>query len=827
MKNVNMKKIVAGVAALGVASLFAGAVVASNVGSTNGFTTPTKDDIFTAGMPNYTIVVGTLGEPRDVVSAAGIAAAIGSKAYKSTTAPATVTGGTFSSAQVEVGSLTNEIIAGDGKLTDDWVLGTESTEQLDDDDYSLLGDYDVKVDDDKFNDNEENVKDSLAVTATVKFDSDKDVADLTATINKKDIDYVIDFTPAIKDEADDTGSPDFKFNIMGKKYTLEKWDGTTLTLRENLSLVPYNVGESFEVDGYTITVDEILESSSTGVNYEVQMTLSQDDTEIASEVFSDGELIFPDQLTTDTEIDTVYNSKVTVVSGTSPTIKLKHGQVIKNFPNIGDELWYSDFVKTGSDLESITIYNNDNDVEWKNEDALRVGDEIVLPNDFAKIQFKGLTSESTKTVSIEDGILSYTDAQDYDHDLFVYEEETGTYDDGDTYVTSQEIDGKPLYFDFNTTDADLTSLAVYGGAGSKGFYTVQLEDSDGKYLDYDGSTWTWVSGTPDATNKFAYTNDVFTDITIPLYNNNAELIDYGLFISESSATVIDQIAIGLKNGATGTLETGQTWIVGNTYYQIDTDGANNPTYVGDADGTATTVVTTDMTSMFELIVKDSVDTVTAHIDAYTGDLVDTDDSSYLAVVDQVLVDLGTDATVDYTLNQEDSDDLRWGYTEFGSKAEVDGGLFTIEVPEKQLYGQIFIGGGSSESYEEITSLFTFDALEKLTDDETKLSAKLVKVEVTPGTGTCQSVSPVSFSATNLVKLDTAAPAGKKIIVGGQNANNLAKIQYGLEDLLTQSGNYVMGKATNGDIVVAGYNWEDTQAAAEDLIDIIEGFQQIP
>jgi hypothetical protein len=115
-------------------------------------------------------------------------------------------------------------------------------------------------------------------------------------------------------------------------------------------------------------------------------------------------------------------------------------------------------------------------------------------------------------------------------------------------------------------------------------------------------------------------------------------------------------------------------------------------------------------------------------------------------------------------------------------------------------------------------------LEKLTDDETKLSAKLVKVEVTPGTGTCQSVLPVSFSATNLVKLDTAAPAGKKIIVGGQNANNLAKIQYGLEDLLTQSGNYVMGKATNGDIVVAGYNWEDTQAAAEDLIDIIEGFQ---
>ena len=97
-----MKKIVAGVAALGVASLFAGAVVASNVGSTNGFTAPTKDDIFTAGMPNYTIVVGTLGEPEDVVSAAGIAAAIGSKAYTSTTVNATgATAGSLSEVEVE------------------------------------------------------------------------------------------------------------------------------------------------------------------------------------------------------------------------------------------------------------------------------------------------------------------------------------------------------------------------------------------------------------------------------------------------------------------------------------------------------------------------------------------------------------------------------------------------------------------------------------------------------------------------------------------------------------------------------------------------------
>jgi len=42
-----------------------------------------------------------------------------------------------------------------------------------------------------------------------------------------------------------------------------------------------------------------------------------------------------------------------------------------------------------------------------------------------------------------------------------------------------------------------------------------------------------------------------------------------------------------------------------------------------------------------------------------------------------------------------------------------------------------------------------------------------------------------------------------ILVGGFAVNNLVKNTYGLEDKLVQSGAYVVGKAANGNIVVAG------------------------
>jgi hypothetical protein len=223
--------------------------------------------------------------------------------------------------------------------------------------------------------------------------------------------------------------------------------------------------------------------------------------------------------------------------------------------------------------------------------------------------------------------------------------------------------------------------------------------------------------------------------------------------------------------------------------------------------------------MTAIAITDNVDTVTAYFDAYTGELVNTDDSSYLAVKDQVEVTTGTN----YTLNQEDSDELTWGYTRFGSMAEVNGGVFTMEVPEKRLYGQIFIGGGTSSETTlnggEVT-LSTVGTV--VTTEDGAMSAKLVSSNVTGGsTGT--SITPAAWNvATNrLVYLDNESPAGNMIIVGGFVVNTLAQTTYGLEDKLVQSGNYVVGKAANGNIVVAGTDAVDTASAAKELIAAIE------
>ncbi len=822
MKNVNIKKVVAGAAALAIAAGSLGAVVSAANVADSSYTTPNglaRADMFNAqGAPSYNIVVGSTGHASDVVWAANIAAAIGKKAYNVSTASAT--GGDV---VVEVGAEGTSVVSGDGKLFDDYVIGTKLLDQsMDEDDYSLLADYDVSVDLENaagtsLLDDDINVKDSINLTATVAFDSDKDVADLTATINKKDIEYILEFNPAIPNGTTDDGSPDMKFNLMGKEYTVESWNGTNLVLVQNKATNPYNIGDTFEIEGHVIEVKSILENSAQ--EFEVEMSISKDGTLLSTDVYADGEQIFDDYLDIDTEIDTVYDSRVTIVSGTSAKVTLKHGTAIEDFPAIGDELWYADITAPGSDITKITIYNNDNDVQWKDEEALKVGDSIELPNDFAKIEFHGLTTESSKTLTVEDNVLSWTDYADDDHDIFMYEEESGSYEDGDTYTTSNEIDGKNLYITFDTTDADLTGVAYGGGAGSKGYFTVQLEDEDGKYLDYDATSWTWVTGAADATNKFAYVSGDYTPISIPLYNNEAVKIAYGVYISESASaeTKIDQIAIGLAKGATSDIEESpaQKWTVGNIYFKIDDPtGDKTATFVGATLADDSTVATTDMKSMFELIVTDGQDSVTAHIDAYTGDLVNTDDSDYSASVDQVLVDNATGT--DYTLNQEESDDLAWGYTNFGSKAEVDGGLFTIEIPESKLFGQIFIGGGSSSETTlnggEVTLTTPGEVVET---EDGKISVKLVSAPQ----GSATTYTPAAFG--NIAYLDTdTLPAGNKIIVGGWMVNEQAKT-LGLEDLVTKAGDFVAGKNAQGNIVVAGFHKEDTANAAKELISAIE------
>ncbi|MFA7709412.1 MAG: hypothetical protein WCX82_04750, partial [archaeon] len=84
--------------------------------------------------------------------------------------------------------------------------------------------------------------------------------------------------------------------------------------------------------------------------------------------------------------------------------------------------------------------------------------------------------------------------------------------------------------------------------------------------------------------------------------------------------------------------------------------------------------------------------------------------------------------------------------------------------------------------------------------------------------TTTTIVPATWDPTTLVKMDSAVIAGTKIIVGGHMVNTLAEgvtNQY-----VTQTGDYVMGKVANGNIVVAGYTAADTETAARALITAI-------
>lgn len=767
MKNINVKKVVAGAAALALGVGVLGVAIAGNTGGST-FGEVAKGDIYTISSmtPKVSIVTGVDGD--DEQWAQNIAAAIANNAKRRNPQ--------YDSWVPTPGQTTTT--TGDGKEFKKNTLGANTgVLKLDHKDYPGLGDYKVKVNTREFGTTEIKVKDFLMVDGILpSFDPDADVKDLTLTIPSGTMKYQIQFTPGIIDGADDTSSPDFKFKLLGKDYTLEDWNGTTKTLKlvQNKTATPYSEGETFNIDGYTVEVIDILDSGIEGEAYEIELALKDASGNIVErEIYGADEEIFTEHLNVSATVSKVYKTKVYIVAGTSPRLILKDGDLISDFPNADDELWEvnMDVSSTGT-LNSLTLINDDPDVEWKNEDALRIGDVASYPFDFAKVKFEGLTEEDSKTVTVEDGYIKYTDKDDEDHEIFFYDRTTGT-NGISRYTTREKIDGKKLYFDFNMTSQK---------------FTVQLDDKEGDYLKKNGTVWSWVGDT-DVNTYFTIGDDAVTNINIPTYNNEDEIVEYGVYTNSNSP--ITELVIGLVKDANGSIDTGQSWKIGKIYKQIDVNKTEaTKTLVGEA---ATGYADSALKSMFEFKIIDTFsgadEIIAAHIDAYTGDLADTKSNKYNATG---LTQVKAETVGLFDLDQEDSDDLRWAYTKYGTKYEVDGGLFTATLPESQLYAKVFVGGG--------TTTTTTDS------DEVNPYPQYIETQV---------------AVNDLLKEDTMAVPGTTIVVGGHMANRLAEDI--TNDFLAQEGNYVMGKHPNGNIYVAGWTKADTGTAASELVRVINSW----
>ena len=132
-----------------------------------------------------------------------------------------------------------------------------------------------------------------------------------------------------------------------------------------------------------------------------------------------------------------------------------------------------------------------------------------------------------------------------------------------------------------------------------------------------------------------------------------------------------------------------------------------------------------------------------------------------------------------------------GYTEFGSLVEVDGGIGMFTVPEAVRFLQVFVGG--------VVTTTTGGTEENPYDEFI--------------------VTPVNTA--NLLKKDNMKAAGTLIVVGGHLANTEAE---GITNTyLTQTGDYIVGKHSNGNIYVAGWTKADTGTAAGQLVTTINGW----
>jgi len=662
------------------------------------------------------------------------------------------------------------------------------------------------------------------------FSADSDVEKLFMEIPSEEIIYTLTFGDGGLAYVNSTGMPNSSYfgqnssmtiPFMGKTYKILEvsTDGDQIKLVEQGSSSLYDEGSTIEVTGtdgetYTLSIDQVYGDSESG-EIAARMSLLKDGTPVAVDGFFSGDDVEFDNYPLEESI-TVINvflatqnatSAVKLSMGSAGQLTLEDGEALPGYEDDDDVLWVVDITDTGPNgtpngtIDTIEVYNKELvwDVEdLEDEDAgLIPGDEITLPLNLGKLSFVGPTTETTYEFSVGSGNVSWKDDQGQSHETFLYKKNaknTSVTIDGEKYyfeITGNQLDvrtdnssGTPVITNLDVNDWNVLSDPDFVGAnGVKLTYYAKLENNELHLaLGKTGTDYALGKSTEAKWNFMGvYDNNGLTSLDAAIANDDLDTnVDYNFYDKSKASTKGEDVAV----------------------FKIVDGSVTGGQYL----------------SYF-------------FVDVYTENLAKEDDYNAANYYSQALYDENTafnHTDIAWKLDQDDPDtDMKMGYTNYGTILKVDGSKGYAIVPADQLYLQVFVGGAiSPEEQEAITKMFTLTNKGALVSDPTTgLGAKLVDFEVTAGTpGTCTAVSPVSFSATNLVKLDTAAPAGKKIIVGGQNANNLAKIQYGLEDLLTQSGNYVMGKATNGDIVVAGYNWEDTQAAADDLIDIIEGFQ---
>ena len=699
------------------------------------------------------VVVGADAASADVVGATELVSTLTQATVTGTTTTTTVAGG--KSKDINLG----------GNLTDDF-----STSGLDDDD--LAGFQDGTID---FNDTTYNVHDALylgqdlvTIETSITASDDDYGSNVGIELLKKGIKYYYLFDEVI---ALDTVNTDTaaEFDFLGKAIKITKVsssDHNTLTAQVGTEYF-LNTGDSVTVDGKIVTLQDVSSAATCTVSVSVDGV--QEVVTTTSETVNGLKIEADECFYTDTKSE----RSASVIVGEFTSKSYDDGDAfIGQDENDPDWVWDLGNLNdtntvggtnctlsgTGANGPCIGVVNDFVRDDWDDGPA-QVGDSYCLPYNYACVSFDKLLGDQYVDITIE-----------VDTSLDADEADIGT---GFTYGSSEDV------------------------------ITISANKDDTLVLDHDAGGWT-VHNSTSVNRVSTFTADIPTK------------------------------EIYIVNGKHGGGLTGQQGGYGGYVEILYLDENNDVKYAGNVTlGGGGAVCVTKVSQYFAFV--DYIDTTGA------GDIPITIENSTQAITQLLLTfkDAQTANTRGYDVQSN------WS-TSGALMAHLGATASTEEAGELRYVQNVSSGytaisnlGTKDEDHRTHYGIVVYDPKSNGASDNVKFSVPSQDMEATivvSGSGTTTTtaagaVTVVSVAGTDVAKLDTevASPSAQNLIlVGGPAVNRLTAQALGLsypttgtdstipenKGLLKLVSNAFGG--SNSALVVAGWNADDTRAAADVL-----------
>lgn len=854
MKGLNIKRIAAiGIGAALVGSALAPAVMA---GAFTNLDKLQKTDVISAtGAPVVDIVVGTIGQPADVIWAGNIAAKVAQMAV----VPAG--GATGKTVDLTVGATSS--VAGQGRELDRYFGDSSLTSMTAGiSDVPTFSTGSVKIKYPSLNGGsytdiavDENAK--VVPAFSLQTDADKNLAgQIVAEVNSGGVIYTqsygegIPFSPNTNETGlDSNANVDLQVPFMGKTYTVSEIHSTSasnvtdIVLFSSTTPTTLNVGESVQMDGagtyagktLTAVLANIYVTGTGNQSYNATWNLMDGTTVIKSvNIASGGSYDLKDQFgssyvnssvyVTNVAQDVVANKYYASIRTGTNRFEIKNNDVFpySSSVNAVNKLWNASITAVGGRITAIQVINNR--AEWLKSDMttlnasqgrfgpVGMGGSFAIPGiDYLKYEFVGMESKPMYRAVIGNEQLIVADTKGIERTIpFIIQ-----LNKGQNNIT---VGGKDVTVDVNETantvrvwNRSVNDVTTVYDANDSGSFLRDGNIDVSQHVDFAVST-DWKNSNSGVVRYVMAANKTTHKYYLLLAAQKFDM--YGTDDSISGAS--SELNFRGTEDYTDTSPSFAFYVPDKqTYDFLDTNlglTATNHTLTEGDNYVKTAVFTFNEGTG----VVSSVSDVNAYVDTSIGSLVNTQDNKSKAVSNEVTSGYGASAIINENTTAASSRLLGFG-TAYGSTLSASSQVLTIMKPSEPRKVQEFLGTNSNVVTPTGGTPYTGVAVGQTVGNVTVTSIS--------GATSGSTIVPVG----NIVVPDTQSASGKSILVGGWLANTkvAADLQVDgqpLNSRLVASGDYVSAVLSDGSILVAGWTAADTASAAQALITALDGLQ---